>query len=284
MRERISIVIPAHDEASVIQRLLDALLADANPTELEIVVACNGCTDATAEICRRYDFPLTVVETEVASKIAALNLGDSQAETFPRFYLDADVKVSWAAIKSVADLLNRGEYLAAAPQMRVDYSRSSWCVRAFYRIWLQLPYHSEGMIGSGLYAVSEAGRRRFGSFPEIIADDGYVRSLFGPSERHTLENCSFTITAPTNIRDLIRVKTRSRLGLWELGKRFPVSRTTESKDWAAAIRRLLFRPKRWLDVLAYLYITLRVRVRAALKFRRLSGYEWETDQSSRLGG
>ena len=42
----ISIVIPAHNEANVIQRILSALTDGADDGELDIVVVCNGCTTA----------------------------------------------------------------------------------------------------------------------------------------------------------------------------------------------------------------------------------------------
>src|SRR5262245_58336894 len=47
-----SVVIPAHNEARVIERGLSSLLEGARPGELEIVVVCNGCTDDTAARAR----------------------------------------------------------------------------------------------------------------------------------------------------------------------------------------------------------------------------------------
>lgn len=277
-----SIIIPAHNEAAVIGRLLEDLTRSATREQIEIVVGCNGCSDITADICRRFDFPVKVVETDTASKIAGLNLADSAATRFPRFYVDADVQISLDAIHAVSEVLSSGSALAAAPQMHVDYSKSSWAVKAFYRIWLILPYHREGMIGSGVYALSKRGRDRFGTFPEIIADDGYVRALFSGDERITLDSCHFTITAPTNVRDLIRVKTRSRLGFWELGKRFPQTLPNEKKNWLPAIGRFIRTPGLWIDGVAYLTITILVRIRAKQKFKNLSSYRWERDESSRL--
>ena len=67
----------------------------------------------------------------------------------------------------------------------IDLRGSSLAVRAYYRIWLRLPYVREGMIGVGVYALSEEGRRRFGEFPEVIADDGYVRMLFSSERAHS---------------------------------------------------------------------------------------------------
>src|SRR6478735_2382051 len=51
----VSVVIPAHNEAQVIEPNLRALLAGVEPGAFEVVVVCNGCTDATADIARRVD-------------------------------------------------------------------------------------------------------------------------------------------------------------------------------------------------------------------------------------
>ena len=45
-----SIVIAAYNEAAVIGRCLDALLAGAAPGEFDVTVVANGCTDDTAEV------------------------------------------------------------------------------------------------------------------------------------------------------------------------------------------------------------------------------------------
>ncbi len=45
-----SVIVPAHNEASVIRRCLDSLNGQAGLDTL--IVACNGCTDNTAEIVR----------------------------------------------------------------------------------------------------------------------------------------------------------------------------------------------------------------------------------------
>jgi glycosyltransferase involved in cell wall biosynthesis len=77
-----SVIIPACNEASVIGRCVDALLQGA--PGIEVVVVCNGCTDDTALVAREQGVGnVTVVETPVGSKIAALNLGDGIATKFP---------------------------------------------------------------------------------------------------------------------------------------------------------------------------------------------------------
>lgn len=51
---RFAILIPAHDEASVIERLLRSLQAQSHPRDrFDVYVVADNCTDATAEIARR---------------------------------------------------------------------------------------------------------------------------------------------------------------------------------------------------------------------------------------
>ena len=142
------------------------------------MVVCNGCTDLTADVARGYAARgVRVMETPVASKTSALNLGDTEVIGFPRFYVDADVTLPLTSIRRIAARLEGGA-LAASPVMTVDLRGAGAAVRAYYRIWMRLPYVREGMIGVGVYALSEEGRGRFGAFPDVIADDGYVRMLF----------------------------------------------------------------------------------------------------------
>ena len=183
MTARMSVVIPAHDEATVIGRLLDALAGDPRGHELELVVVANGCTDATARVAASYGASVTVVEIEEASKIAALEAGDRAATVFPRAYVDADVVVDVAALLALADELERpGGPLVASPRLEVDTDGASWPVRQHYRIWELTDYRRTGHIGSGVYALSADGRRRFGRWPQVIADDRFVQQLL-PARR-----------------------------------------------------------------------------------------------------
>ena len=169
-RAPLSVVIPAFNEERVIERCLRALLRGAEPFELDVIVACNGCTDRTAEIARSVEGPIRVIETKEASKVAALNLGDEAAMHFPRFYVDADVVLEMPALRALAVALEQDGVLAVSPRMDMDLEQSSWAVRAFYRVWSRLPYTREGMIGVGSYGLSRLGRDRFESFPKFFLE------------------------------------------------------------------------------------------------------------------
>ena len=91
---RLSIVIPAHDEGTLVARdARRASLAGAAPGEFEVVVVANGCTDDTAEhAARRY-------EHRRERRRDRRSLEDRRAQRrrrasrpcCPRIYVDADV-------------------------------------------------------------------------------------------------------------------------------------------------------------------------------------------------
>ena len=94
----ISVVVPAHDEARVIDRLLGQLTSGLPPEGLDVVVVANGCTDDTAQIAGRYEPGVRVLSIPVPSKREALLAGDQAATGFPRIYVDADVELGSADV------------------------------------------------------------------------------------------------------------------------------------------------------------------------------------------
>ena len=89
-RPRISLVIPAWNEAERLPRLLDSVDAAraACPAEVEVIVGDNGSTDATAEIARARG--VRVVPVEKRCIAAARNGGASVAQGEWLAFVDAD--------------------------------------------------------------------------------------------------------------------------------------------------------------------------------------------------
>lgn len=277
----ISIIIPAHNEETVIAAALKELMAGVVSGEFEVIVVCNGCTDKTAEIVASFGAAVKCIETPVPSKANALNLGDSEASGFPRIYQDADVVLSFEATRQISQVLQDSKFLAVAPVMRMDFRNASWIVRSYYEVWQQLPYIQEGMIGTGVYALSEEGRKRFDTFPEIIADDGYIRALFKTNERTSVASCYSLVRAPADLVNLLKIKTRSRLGRYELKKKFPELQGNEEKNYCNATLGLLSQIYLWPKLPVYLYVNLKARFQAK-EYVRIQGFTgWERDESSR---
>lgn len=279
-----SIIIPAHNEANVIARCLDAMTEGAEPGELEILVVCNGCTDDTAEIARRYSPLVTVLESEIPSKNAALNLGHARASSYPRFYVDADIVMPIESIRRTAEVLRGGTIHGAAPRMRVDLEGRGWPIRAYYDIWLRTPYVEEGMLGSGVYAISEEGGSRFTTFPDIIADDGFARLLFKPEERVTVEDAWFLMTPPETLRSLIHINVRRRVGRFEMAELHPETTRDEAKHQRGALYRLFAKPSLWPGLAVYLYAKIACMAIYFVRERQGRHKEWNRDDTSRKAG
>lgn len=278
---KISIIIPAHNEENVVCRTLAHLVAGVESGEIEVIVVCNGCTDGTAEKVTSCSPSIKCIETSIAGKSNALNLGDKAACCYPRFYQDADVIMNLDSIRKVAAVLQHGLYMAAAPKMQMILSASSLAVRCYYDVWQQLPYVQEGMIGVGVYALSEAGRKRFERFPELIADDGYIRALFTKIERTSVPTGFSYVRAPANLHGLIKIKTRSRLGGYQLQQMFPELLENEEKKYDHAAQLVAQQIDLWPKIPIYLLVNMVARLRAK-RYARQFGYSgWERDDSSR---
>ncbi len=274
-----SVVIPAFNEENVIERCLEALLRDADPGELDVVVACNGCVDRTAEIASAFGADVRVVTVEHASKTDALNLGDRTARWFPRVYLDADLVVSTDAVRRLVEPLVHGKALAAVGFMSVDLRGCSPPVRAFYGVWALHPYLSSGKFG-GIYALSRDGAERRGPYPAVIADDAYVRERFAPGEWVAVEACRFGVSPPRTLRGLVRVRTRVHLGNLELSRRAHESRRCGSPERTGLVGAALRTPSRWHCLPIYAVVNLIAKNRARRMWARRD-CRWERDESSR---
>lgn len=279
-----SVIIPAYDEANVIDRCLSAMVADARPGELEIVVVANNCSDDTAARARRYGAPVKVVETPIGNKIHALNLGDEHASGWPRLYVDADIVVSTQALRDVAAMLgDDSPYVVAAPTAVVDFhDRLPW-VQSFYKVWTQLPYFTEGVIGAGFYGFSKRGRERFGRWPDIIADDEYARLTAAPDERGVNREHTFTITPPTRLRMVAKIQTRARAGLYQLHAKFPELLRNETTNPARTLKVIAGRPDLWVHAPIYLGVMTFAKLMAHRKLRKGLQRVWERDDTARAG-
>jgi glycosyltransferase involved in cell wall biosynthesis len=278
----ISIIIPAHNEARVIARCLQALTCCAEPGEFEIIVVCNGCMDNTASVARRHQPEVTVLETEMPSKTNALNIGDAAATGWPRFYVDADIVMDTGAVRGVASVLRESPgVFAAAPLMCFDFTDRRWTIRAFYEVWSALPYCRVGMIGSGVYALSRELRGRFDQFPQITADDAFVRLHCKPEERFTVASHRFTVFPPRTIGALIRISTRAYFGDYELRAKSPELFLNKQDGHGHALLGLLKNPIWWARIVVYLYVRVLSRLLAYRRFYFGDHRHWERDETSR---
>jgi len=282
-----SVIIPAHNEEAVIARCLAAITGTPGDSAvlppLEIVVVCNGCSDATAAVASRFT-NVKVIEIPEASKVAALNSGDGAASTFPRIYLDADSVLSAQSARSLLkNAAAQPDPAIFSAKVTFDLAGCSVIARSFARCAQRTSFGELGIVGRGLYTLNAPGRARFGKFPELVGDDFFVASLFDPHEQVIDPHATVVVRPPGSLRSLVGVRSRVYYGNAEAG--LERSRNVApSQGWrniAYAARRTRS-PGQLFDLAVYVGVNLRAKRGAAKMARSGLSHEWARDETSRI--
>ena len=276
-----SVIIPAHNERAVITRTLLPFASLVEDGVLEVIVACNGCTDDTAAIAAGFS-GVRVLELDAASKTAALNAADSVASVWPRIYLDADIELSRDGVfrlirtfndEKIADDPGSGSTLAGRPAFRYETAGASVAVRAYYRARSRIPSANSSLWGAGVYALSRRGHDRFDRFPDITADDLYVDGLFTPDEKSIVDAQPAVVRTPLRSGGLLSILRRGQRGSHELGVD---SGASTGRELLASVHG----PASAFDAAVYAGFAVLGR---ALPSRPGRPAGWERDDSSRVG-
>lgn len=272
-----TVIIPAYNEASVIRRCLDSLLQQRGVEQ--IIVACNGCRDNTAEIVRTEYPQVTCLDIEKPSKVNALNEAEQHVKFWPVVYLDADLEFSENGIEKVVSGMHKRGVLLASPTPIMNLSQSSWAVKQYYKIHRQLSYVRRGVIGTGTFVLDKAGRSRFGRFPDVINDDHYVRCQFQENEIANIPDSFVTVHAPKGAWSLIKILTRSQLGNIEIEENSLGLDKSKPRYAREFLPHLL--SKNVLSMLCYIGLVSTAKMRARKQYASINTYSWEVDSSSR---
>jgi len=277
-----TIVIAAHNEELVLGRTLNHFVGLLAHGSVAVVVACNGCTDRTAIIARELAGAV-VLDLPRPSKTAALRAADRIVSPGPRIYLDADIEMTERAAVDTLRALSSGA-VAARPVHQFDTTGADWIVRRWYAVREQLPSIADALCGAGCYGLSEGGRARFGEFPEVVADDLFVDTLFTAREISIVATDPLVVRTPRKVGDLVRIMRRSyrTQSIPGLSANEPTPTTkmlSEGQRGQLWDLLTLARQPRWLlDVAVYASVIAYARARARLG----PAPRWERDTSSRL--
>jgi len=270
---QIDVVIPAHNEQALLGACLSAVVGDSRGLDLRVVVVANGCDDATAAVARAVgedaarstDVEVIVVELPVAAKPAALNAANDHLRGGPVVYLDADTVLTPGTLRALLAAMEA----AAGPIMvgprPILVRPGDRLSRGFAAVWSRLPSVAGDVIGGGCYAVNAQGRRRWSAFPDLIADDGYVRSLFTRDERTVVDGGGFLLVLPAG-PELSRVLARWRQGNAELG-----GSASPAAGGHRNARVVLAAPGLWRHVPAFLWVQAASRLHRRRRWARAEG-------------
>ena len=275
-----SVVIPAHDEAASIGRTLRALRTGLADDDLDVVVVCNGCTDATAQVARQADPLARVIEIPQPSKDEAVRVGNASTDVFPRVHLDADIELAGSTILALLEPILSGQALATAPRRHLPRTGCSPWVRWYYDVWEALPHVESGLFGRGVVVLSREAQARVEAQSRMMNDDLGMSDAFTPGERRVVNEAVAVIRPPRTVQDLVRRRVRVATGNVQaarLGVRRPASRTRLRTLAGLAVTR----PGLALRVPVFLGIYVAAMVGARRAVRASDFTTWQRDESSR---
>lgn len=259
----LSVIIPAHDEETLIGPCLEALShSELVAMPVEVIVVANGCRDNT--IAQAYaqrprieaaGWGFRVIDLPRGGKPGALSAGDRAAKGKLRAYLDADVTVSPLLLQQIVDVLDIDKPRYASGAIRIV--GTGLVSRAYGRLWSKVPYMVATVPGCGFFAMNSQGRARWQDWPEIIADDLFARLNFRPEERISVE-ASYDWPIAQGFARLVRVRRRQDAGVAEIARRYPGLLENEDKTVGGATRLALRDP---LGFAIYASVALAVRLR-----------------------
>ena len=120
---RLSLIIPAYNEAAYLPRLLDSVDAareryHGGPAATEVIVADNGSTDETAGIARARG--CGVADVELRRIAAARNGGAASARGEILCFVDADYRIHPETFNAIGEAMAGGKYVGGATGARME--------------------------------------------------------------------------------------------------------------------------------------------------------------------
>jgi glycosyltransferase involved in cell wall biosynthesis len=271
-----SVIVPVHDEAARLPLTLPCLL-DGLPPGTELIFACNGCSDGSESIISDLaGARARILSLPTANKALAIRAAEECTRLLPRFYVDADVKIAGGDLTRIAALLSEGRYDLVSPRIELELDGASAAARAMHELWLASP-HARRAAFRTVLGVSAAARARWGTFPDVMADDTFIVCQVPPERRAVADEVAVKLRPPLNLRAYIGVQERVALGhrqLRALGYSIP-----HSEGQYGSLLRAALDPRKLPAVILYVIAGLAGRARA--RMRSSSGRNWYRDESSR---
>lgn len=278
----ISIIIPAYNEASIIEGTLNSLLADKELVDCEIIVVCNGCSDNSFDVLLAYskfnaecliekNIKLIALDEKKSSKTHALNVGIATSTFTTKVLLDADIKVTGLCINTLVAELNRLGLKALSPRVQFDTSKSDYLVKRYYQVEQNSKYNKTLRL-SNVIALSDEGSVSLGQFPEVIADDEYLRRQFSFEDYGVLPSESFVFYAPEDLSNLVNVLSRVERGNMQLNQLGIVAKE-HTRGQLLSVK--------FIDRVVFISVKLIAKALAYFQYNFGDKTKWQRDLSTR---
>lgn len=107
----VSVIIPAYNEERYLAKTLDKIKKQ-NFKDYELIVVCNGCTDKSFDVAKKFTDNVFQLKENNVSK--ARNLGADNASHGKLIFLDADVLITEGVLERIDNELDNGRFFGTA--------------------------------------------------------------------------------------------------------------------------------------------------------------------------
>lgn len=240
----VTVIVPAYDEAQVLDRALESLLRLDYP-EYEVVVVDDGSTDETLAVARRWEgrygsVGLRVVTQENRGKATALNVGLEASQHPFVLCMDADSRLEPDVLREAMPHFRDPAVGSVAGNVKVENRTSllTWLQALEYIEGLNLARRAQGFVAAVNIVPGPVGVFRQEALAEV---GGYDTDTFAEDADLTLklvssgwkvyyeEDCVAWTLAPESMLDLVQQRYRWTRGIlqavrkrkWILLRPFP---------------------------------------------------------------
>lgn len=197
----ISVIIPAHNEESAISPTIDSVKNDLYGGDMEIIVACNACTDKTEEIARSKG--VRVETSEKSGMGFGKNLGGKVAEGDVLLFLDADTRLIPGTLSAVGKCYQKNHNSELIGTMIALLDKPNFFEKLVYYFVNIIQYIRKLPTPSGAIFITRNLYNKIGGFAENIpqgtSSELVLKSLHNGGKWIFLRN-GYAITSPRRFR------------------------------------------------------------------------------------
>lgn len=165
--ERVSIIIPAHNEAYDLGNLVDSIKRHLKAVEVELIIIDNGSTDQTGEVALEYQCRLIKLSEKVYPSVAR-NIGAKESGSEVLIFLDGDVVVTQSWAKEIERLVTDSDFMSGNVLTGDSYQMSlapSWIENYWFE---PLRKNEKSYINGGNIIITRKAFERIGGFSESL--------------------------------------------------------------------------------------------------------------------
>lgn len=156
MKNKLSVIIPAHNEENYLEKTLKSLKANKFPFEL--VIICDSCSDKTSKIARKYAKKIYNVDFNNISKTR--NFGTKKSKGDFLLFIDADTSVSKNYLSEIYNASKEYDYGCA------KWISESKSVLGKLIAWNNNRYNKQHKTFSGNSFIKKSLFKKVGGFNE----------------------------------------------------------------------------------------------------------------------